>query len=201
MDAFIAIVYIAVSGRTIFSLGLENGRTDGNTTKIYIFPVLCHFLYKNKVCPQSRKSSPLTSTQVFVLGEVNPIAVAVGCVSAHISLNGRRKSKPGYRNRWPFLELFLWVQQYLGLLHEVLYFEVPGMCLNALVVCSGLLVSNVWSAVSAEHQPDMVAGPASGQLKRETYFSLSPFAPDNLVSRDGFGRPALRQPAHSPHSG
>ena len=30
---------------------------------------------------------------------------------------------------------------------------------------------------------------------------LSPFAPKNLVGRDGFGRPVLRQPAHSPHSG
>ena len=27
-------------------------------------------------------------------------------------------------------------------------------------------------------------------------FSLSPFAPDNLVSRDGFGSPVPRQPAH-----
>ena len=26
-------------------------------------------------------------------------------------------------------------------------------------------------------------------------FSLSPFAPEKLVSRDGFGRPVLRQPA------
>ena len=26
---------------------------------------------------------------------------------------------------------------------------------------------------------------------------LSPFAPENLVSRDGFGRPISRQPAHS----
>ena len=25
---------------------------------------------------------------------------------------------------------------------------------------------------------------------------LSPFAPENLVSRDGFGSPVLRQPAH-----
>ena len=31
--------------------------------------------------------------------------------------------------------------------------------------------------------------------------SLSPFASENLVSRDGFGRPVPRQPAHSPHSG
>ena len=31
--------------------------------------------------------------------------------------------------------------------------------------------------------------------------SLSPFAPEKLVSRDGFGRPVPRQPPHSPHSG
>ena len=31
--------------------------------------------------------------------------------------------------------------------------------------------------------------------------SLSPFAPEDLVSRDGFGRPVPRQPAHYPHSG
>ena len=31
--------------------------------------------------------------------------------------------------------------------------------------------------------------------------SLSPFAPENLVSPDGFGSPVSRQPAHSPPSG
>ena len=31
--------------------------------------------------------------------------------------------------------------------------------------------------------------------------SLSPYAPENLVSRDGFSRPVPRQPAHSPYSG
>ena len=31
--------------------------------------------------------------------------------------------------------------------------------------------------------------------------SLSALAPKNLVSRDGFGHPVPRQPAHSPHSG
>ena len=32
-------------------------------------------------------------------------------------------------------------------------------------------------------------------------FSLSPFSPEKMGSRGGFGRPAvLRQPAHSPHS-
>ena len=55
-------------------------------------------------------------------------------------------------------------------------------------------------------QPGMAANPARGQLKRENYFfqfifCLPPFGPENLVSRDRFGRPVPRQPAHSPHSG
>ena len=52
--------------------------------------------------------------------------------------------------------------------------------------------------------------PAKGGLNRpasrpckalENMFSLFPFAPENLVSRDGFGCPFPRQPAHPPHSG
>ena len=37
----------------------------------------------------------------------------------------------------------------------------------------------------------MVANPARGQLNRKMIFSLSPFAREKLVSRDGFGRPAM----------
>ena len=51
-------------------------------------------------------------------------------------------------------------------------------------------------------QPGKVANPARGQLNREnmfSLFSLSPFAHENLVSRDRFGRPVPRQPAHSSH--
>ena len=47
-----------------------------------------------------------------------------------------------------------------------------------------------------EDQPGKVANPARRQLNRENDFSLSPFAPENLVSRDGFGSPVPRQPAH-----
>ena len=55
-------------------------------------------------------------------------------------------------------------------------------------------------------QPGEVANPARGQLNRENEyfpFSLSAFAPENLVSRNGFGSPVPRQPAHmtSPFSG
>ena len=46
------------------------------------------------------------------------------------------------------------------------------------------------------NQTGKVASPARGQLNREMNISLSAFAPENLVSRDGFGRPVLRQPAH-----
>ena len=45
-------------------------------------------------------------------------------------------------------------------------------------------------------QPGKVANPARGQLDRKMIFALSPFAPENLVSRDGFGSPVPRQPAH-----
>ena len=39
------------------------------------------------------------------------------------------------------------------------------------------------------------------QQNKEIDFSLSPFAPENLISRDGFGHPVPRKPAHFPHSG
>ena len=38
-------------------------------------------------------------------------------------------------------------------------------------------------------QPGKVANLARGQLDREIVFSLSPIAPETLVSRDGFGSP------------
>ena len=45
-------------------------------------------------------------------------------------------------------------------------------------------------------QPGKVANPARGQLNREINIFLSAFAPENLVSRNGFGSPIPRQPAH-----
>ena len=38
-------------------------------------------------------------------------------------------------------------------------------------------------------QPGKVPNPARGQLNRERFISMSPFAPENLVSPDRFGRP------------
>ena len=45
-------------------------------------------------------------------------------------------------------------------------------------------------------QPGKVAKLARAQLNRKMNISLSAFAPENLVSRDGFGSPVPRQPAH-----
>ena len=42
----------------------------------------------------------------------------------------------------------------------------------------------------------MIANSPRGQLNRENEYSLSASAPENLVSRDGFGSPVPRQPAH-----
>ena len=44
-------------------------------------------------------------------------------------------------------------------------------------------------------QPGKVANPARGQLNRDNGLFLSPSAPENLPSRDGFGSPVPRQPA------
>ena len=51
-------------------------------------------------------------------------------------------------------------------------------------------------------QPGKVAYPARGQLNRgKINGTLSPLAPENLVSRHAFSRPVPRQPAHFPHTG
>ena len=44
-------------------------------------------------------------------------------------------------------------------------------------------------------QPGKVANPARGHLDRKMNISLSPFAPENLISRDGLGSVVPRQPA------
>ena len=49
-------------------------------------------------------------------------------------------------------------------------------------------------------QPGKAANPARGQLNRENKYFPDPFAPEDLVSGDGFGRPVPRSPAHSPLS-
>ena len=59
----------------------------------------------------------------------------------------------------------------------------------------------VWSTHIAEYESIGVANRARGQLNSENEHSLSPFVPENLVSRDRFGRPVPRQPDHSSYSG
>ena len=48
----------------------------------------------------------------------------------------------------------------------------------------------------SKDQRGKAANPARGQLHMENNISLSPFTPENLVSRDGFGSPVPRQSAH-----
>ena len=45
-------------------------------------------------------------------------------------------------------------------------------------------------------QPVKAANSASGQLNREMNIPLFPCMSEDLVPRDGFGRPVPRQPAH-----
>ena len=47
----------------------------------------------------------------------------------------------------------------------------------------------------SKDQPGKVGNPARGHLNSDSLF-----APENLVSRDGFGRPVPRQPTHHLHT-
>ena len=46
----------------------------------------------------------------------------------------------------------------------------------------------------SKDQPDKVSNPARGQLNRGMNITLFPFAPEYLVSRDGFGSPVPSHP-------
>ena len=70
--------------------------------------------------------------------------------------------------------------------YEVGMLNVPARaCICMAITCS-----------KSMDQPGKVANPARGQLNKEINISLSAFAPESLVSRDGFGSPVPRQPAH-----
>ena len=76
--------------------------------------------------------------------------------------------------------------------HCSLYYSIPGTC-----VCIYMYVCMVITYSKSKDQPGKVANPARGQLRTgKMKNSLSAFAPENLVSRDGFGSPVPRQPAH-----
>ena len=65
---------------------------------------------------------------------------------------------------------------------------------QCMYVCMYVCMTITYS--KSKDQPGKVANPARGQLNMEMNTSLSPFAPENLVSRDEFGSPVPRQPAH-----
>ena len=62
--------------------------------------------------------------------------------------------------------------------------------------CTVCMYGMVITYSKSNDQLGKVANPARGQLNREKYFFPTPFAPDNLVSRDGFGSPVPCQPAY-----
>ena len=73
------------------------------------------------------------------------------------------------------------------LVAKVTFLSSSGHCMY---VCVAITYSK------GKDQPGKVVNPARGQLNREELYSLFPFAPENLVSQDGFGSPVPRQPAH-----
>ena len=112
-----------------------------------------------------------------------------------ILIPSRNPIKP-HEEFWPYQPAFLlWTFSQMGsVLRRYLdafkqYPQLPG----CVYVC---MYGYTYS--KSMDQSFKVASPARGQLNRkiEYYISLSPFAPENLVSRDGFGSPVPCQPAH-----
>ena len=74
-----------------------------------------------------------------------------------------------------------------------------NIILIAMQYCTVICMVTQFFYSKSIDQPGKVANPARGQLNRENDYSLSAFAPENLVSRDGFSSFVPRQPAHSPY--
>ena len=74
------------------------------------------------------------------------------------------------------------------------------MCDSGFLAHSSSVIQSMYSYQFQQTGPQasMVANPARGELCRENDFSLSPFTPENLASRDISDRPVPRQSAHSP---
>ena len=53
----------------------------------------------------------------------------------------------------------------------------------------------IYMYIVSREQLGEVANPARGQLNRKNEYSMSPFAPENLISRNGFDCPTPCQPA------
>ena len=73
-----------------------------------------------------------------------------------------------------------------------------SVCVQQDDIGSLLDIMYVWSHIYSKSidQPGKVANPARGPLNRENEYFPSPFAPENLVSRDEFGRSVPLQPVH-----
>ena len=67
-------------------------------------------------------------------------------------------------------------------------------------VAAGMYVHIVTHTARVRINTGKVANPARRQLNRENEYFPVPFAPENLVSRDGFGSPVPRQPPHLHHT-
>ena len=71
------------------------------------------------------------------------------------------------------------------------------MCISVcMYVCMAITYSSV--LINRVRLPILLVVSSTGRM---IFFPLFPFAPENLVSRDRFGRPVPRQSTHSPHSG
>ena len=71
-----------------------------------------------------------------------------------------------------------------------------GSAWRLLIVCMYVCMYGHTYSKSSMDQPGKVASPARRQLNRENEYFPSAFVPENLASRDGFGSPVPRQPAH-----
>ena len=69
---------------------------------------------------------------------------------------------------------------------------LPDIMYVCMCICS--MYGHTYS--KSKDQPGTVASPARGQLNRKIDIFLSAFVLENLVSRNGFGSPVPRQPAH-----
>ena len=74
------------------------------------------------------------------------------------------------------------------------YYVCMYVCMYACIyVCMVITYSRLW--INRLRLPILLVVSQTGKMN----IPLSPYAPENLVSRDGFSRPVPRQPAH-PHT-
>ena len=88
---------------------------------------------------------------------------------------------------------FIW-----GHVHSCTVHCCMCICVTTAVCIYVDMYGNHICSSKGKNRPGKVANPARGHLaeQRKNNYSLSPFAPENVVSRDGFGNPIPRKPAH-----